>query len=228
MVRHPGVTASQLSPRNGLAVIAAYRPRHYREAEGSDGNQNILGWPALLRLRTVEQQRAERAGRLLGAARAVPAGKPTPARCDFAERDVLLDAGMVDADRAVLRPAGLEGHAVIGVGRLDAVVVIEVDEHPVPGGACAVAAVVGPDHADARIVEIEIRRHLLAAVVRDRLRQFAGLPGVIAKANALAHRAGGAGELEAAGSAGTKPSICGRKAAGNRNRLSSAVGAVIA
>src|SRR6266576_4234325 len=58
-----------------------------------------LAQPASLWHRTVEQQSAERPGRLLGAGRAGPAGKPTPARCDFAKRDVLLDARMADADR---------------------------------------------------------------------------------------------------------------------------------
>src|SRR5947207_2120693 len=77
------------------------------------------------------------------------------AGCDErVERDVLLYSHPAHADRAVGGPAGLEFRAWTVVRFLNAGIVVDVDEHSIPGGGGAGAAVVRAHHVHTGIVGV--------------------------------------------------------------------------
>src|SRR6516164_3216677 len=109
----------------------------------------------------------------------------------LAQRDVFRDAGARDADCAILSPRCLECERGVLAAMVEAEAVAPVDRYALARGRAAVAAVIGPCHVDAGLVQRCERRP--AGLL---------LPRPIAPANTFADRAAGAGNLKATMSVG--------------------------
>src|SRR5262249_59127514 len=69
------------------------------------------------------------------------------------ERDILGDARARDAGRAIPPPGGFEWHRDLLAAGVNAEAVAPVDHHAFARGCAAFAAVIGPCHVDARLVQ---------------------------------------------------------------------------